>query len=137
VAVHGHTPGQNLNNNVISGNLIMGNAADSDDSATPGPTGINFFSVSPVAGTVISQNIIRDETNDIVINAPGFMNVHLNDLFGHEVGLNNLGAATVDATENWWGCAAGPTSSGCSSVSGNHVNFTPWLFSPFVTGKTP
>jgi parallel beta-helix repeat protein len=36
VALHSHTPNQNLNDNVITGNRISGNGADTDDAATPG-----------------------------------------------------------------------------------------------------
>ena len=46
-------PPVNLNDNVIVGNHISGNAADTEDAATPGPTGINLYSVAPVWGTVI------------------------------------------------------------------------------------
>jgi parallel beta-helix repeat protein len=131
VALHSHTPGQNLNNNSIIANQISGNHADTDDAATPGPTGINIFGVSPIMGTMISQNVIKDEAVDVAINTPSYVDVHLNDLLGNMVGLANLGKATVDATENWWGCAAGPGAAGCSSVSGSNVFVEPWLTKPF------
>ena len=41
--------------------------------------------------------------------------------------LNVKNAGTVNATENWWGCAKGPGSPGCSSVSGPNVVSTPFL----------
>ena len=72
VALHGHTPGEFLSNNAIVGNWISGNGADSGDAATPGPTGINIFSVSLTTGTVISQNVIYGESNDIVVKTPGY-----------------------------------------------------------------
>ena len=134
VALHSHTPGQNLNNNSIIANLIYGNHADTDDAATPGPTGINIFGVSPIVGTTISQNIIRDEAVDVAINTPSSVDVHLNELLGRHIGLANLGSGSVDATENWWGCPAGPGTTGCSSVSGSNVMFDPWLMTPFVSG---
>jgi parallel beta-helix repeat protein len=131
VALHSHTPGQNLNNNSIIANQIWGNHADTDDAATPGPTGINIFGVSPILGTIISQNIIKDEAVDVAVNTPAYVDVHLNDLLGHMIGLANLGPGWVNATENWWGCAAGPGAPGCSSVSGSNVLVTPWLTKPF------
>jgi hypothetical protein len=131
VALHSHTPGQNLNNNAIIANRISGNHADTDDAATPGPTGINIFGVSPIIGTMVSQNVITDEAVDVAVNTPGYVDVHLNDLLGKPVGLANLGTGTVDATENWWGCAAGPGAAGCSSVTGSNVFVNPWLTKPF------
>jgi hypothetical protein len=131
VAMHSHTPGQNLNNNSIIANQISGNHADNADAATPGPTGINIFGVSPVLGTIISQNVIKDEAVDVAVNTPSSVNVHLNDLLGKMIGLANLGSGSVDATENWWGCSAGPGSPGCSAVSGSNVLVQPWLTKPF------
>jgi hypothetical protein len=46
VAMHSHTPNQNLNDNLIVGNRISGNGADTEDAKTPGPTGINVFGVA-------------------------------------------------------------------------------------------
>jgi len=131
VALHSHTPGQNLNNNSIIANEISGNHADTDDAATPGPTGINIFGVSPVLGTTISQNIIKDEAVDVAVNTPSMVSVHLNDLLGKMIGLVNLGSGSADATENWWGCATGPGSPGCSAVGGSNVLVQPWLTTPF------
>jgi hypothetical protein len=44
-----------------------------------------------------SENVIDDEPVDIVTNTPARVAVHLNDLLD-----GNIGAGTVDATENWW-----------------------------------
>jgi hypothetical protein len=79
VAMHSHTPGQNLNDNVIVGNKISGNGVDTGDAATPGPTGINVFGVSPVTGTVFSGNVIQDEADDIVTNTLAEVVAHFND----------------------------------------------------------
>jgi parallel beta-helix repeat protein len=133
VAMHSHTPGQNLNNNSIIGNYIAGNHADTDDSATPGPTGINVFGVSPVRGTIIIQNTIENESDDVVTNTPAIVTIHLNNLLGSgKIGVDNIGKGKVDATENWWGCFGGPTKANCSSVSGPDILFTPWLTRPFT-----
>lgn len=123
--MHSHTPGQNLNDNVIVGNIIYNNAADTDDAATPGTTGINVFGVSPVMGTVIAQNTIKNEHDAVVANTPAPVNPHLNNLFG-DYGVENIGSGTVDATNNYWGCFNGPGTSGCSKTSGI-VTFIPFL----------
>jgi parallel beta-helix repeat protein len=129
VAMHSHTPGQNLNDNVIVGNHITGNHADTEDAANPGPTGINVFGVSPVTGTIISGNVIDGEAEDIVTNTPALVAAHINDLLGGQIGVDNLGSGTVDATENWWGSPGGPGKQGATTTKGT-VSFTPWLIHP-------
>jgi hypothetical protein len=134
VAMHSHTPNQNLNNNVIVGNTISGNGADSGDTVTPGPTGINVnngFGGSAVMGTVISQNVISNEAVDIAVRTRASVDINLNNLLGKGIGVDNLGAGPVQAVENWWGCAAGPGSKGCTTISGPKVAFIPWLTAPF------
>ncbi|HKU28821.1 MAG TPA: right-handed parallel beta-helix repeat-containing protein [Candidatus Sulfotelmatobacter sp.] len=147
VALHTHVgpafglPADDMSNNKIVGNYIAGNLADGDDTATPGRVGININSGgggSPVIGTVISENTIRDEDIDVAVNTPAEVDVHLNNLLGHKIGVGDVcsfdGASmctgTVDATQNYWGCAFGPGSPGCSTVSGADVRFVPWLTTP-------
>ena len=137
VAFHLHTPfaGQNLNNNLIADNTISGNGADTEDAKTPGPTGINVFTnahAAPITGTVIVQNIIKNEQVDIAANTGtgGLVDAHLNNLLGKATGVDNLGTGTVNATVNWWGCSKGPGASGCASVVGKGVTSTPWLTAP-------
>jgi hypothetical protein len=130
VSMHSHTPGQDLNHNMIIGNHIARNKADSDDAATPGSTGINVFGVSPVVGTVITQNVIEQEQNDIVTNTPAQVDIHMNQLLGPKLGINNIGRGSVNGTLNWWGCVAGPRAPGCSSAGGPNVLSAPWLMSP-------
>lgn len=136
VTMHNHAssptgvPPVNLNDNKIIGNHIYGNAADTEDAFTSGPTGINLYSTAPVTGTVISGNDIDNEAIGIAFKAPsGQMNVHFNNL-PPGVGIDNLGMGTVDATENWWGCFKGPGSGHCASVTGSGVSTAPWLFTP-------
>lgn len=140
VAFHSHVgpmfglPADDLNDNTIIGNQISGNGADLFDTATPGPTGINISSGgggSSITGTVVSGNVITDEDDDVVMAAPGEVDVHLNDLLRKGLGVNNLSNGTVDATENWWGCPAGPGGPGCSGVDGS-VIWSPWLDHPVV-----
>ena len=144
VAFHNHAsfpppaPPVNLNDNVIVANRISGNGADTDDAATPGPTGINVFGLASITGTVITGNVIDDEAVDIATKTPAQVNVHLNDLLGEKIGVDNLNTAgTVDATENWWGSPGGPGVEEATSVSGPGVFFTPWLRHPILKVSPP
>lgn len=132
VAMHSHAPGQNLTDNQIIANYIADNGADTDDAATPGPTGINVFGVSPVSGTSIAGNVIDREAIAIATRTGTRVDAHDNDFRNHAVGVANLGAGTVNATENWWGCPAGPGAPGCATVTGAGVVVTPWLTHPVV-----
>jgi hypothetical protein len=131
VSFHSHGPNDNLKNNVIVGNYIAGNGRDFFDAQTPGPTGINVFGVSPLAGTVIRHNVIRDEAVDLAVKTPAPVAAHRNDFEGHNIGVANLGKGTVDATRNWWGCSGGPGAPGCTTMRGSRVLFRPWLTSAF------
>ena len=137
VTMHNHgsapspAPAVNLNDNVIIGNKIAGNAADTEDAATSGPTGINIYSTAPVYGTVIAQNKFEDEAIDIAFKAPvGRISAHFNDFDTVRIGVDNLGAGSVNATDNWWHCPAGPGGKSCATVVGPGVDFTPWLTHP-------
>jgi parallel beta-helix repeat protein len=131
VTMHSHAPGEYLTNNVIVGNAISGNHADTDDAATSGPTGINVFSLSAASGTVISGNFITDEALDVVVNTPASVDVHLNDLLGKGVGVQTLNGGTANATLNFWGCAKGPGTRGCTTVSATGVLSTPFADKEF------
>jgi Right handed beta helix region len=149
VALHTHVgpafglPADNMNANQIIGNFIAGNLADTFDTATPGRVGININSGgggSPVRGTIISGNVIRDEDVDIAVNTPAEVDIHLNNLLGEKIGVADVCAfdkatictGTIDATENFWGCHAGPGGNECSTVSGSDIRFTPWLQEPIA-----
>jgi hypothetical protein len=138
-----HLPADDMNSNVIIGNFISKNLADTFDTATPGTVGINISSGlggSPVRGTVISQNVIRDEDIAVAINTPADVDLHLNNFINDKAGAGNVCSfdytlnkvppacpGSVDATENFWGCNAGPGAPGCSTAYGPNVRFTPWL----------
>ncbi len=128
-----HLPADDLNDNRLINNHISGNGADTADTATPGPTGINLNSGgggTPITGTVISGNRIDNEAVDIAVNTPAAVQIRLNNLLGGAIGVANLGGGTVNATLNYWGCFFGPGTKHCSTVSGPGVTFVPFLNTP-------
>jgi parallel beta-helix repeat protein len=143
IAVHAHSPGLNIGNNSFIGNYIAANGQDSGDSATPGTTGINIYSLFPIYGNVVAQNVIKSEEINIVFNIAvpvgptASLEAHDNNLNGPAIGVDNLGVGVVNATNNWWGCANGPNANGCSSVEGVGVQDTPFLSSPAVPNGSP
>ncbi|HEY2705903.1 MAG TPA: putative Ig domain-containing protein [Candidatus Dormibacteraeota bacterium] len=140
----------------ITGSTITGNTARSaDPSNLIGGGGIY---VHAVAGSTVS---IRNDTltgNSVTATggapagggavwAQGAATIAFNRIVGNTAagggatGVeydNNTGtAATAAATDNWWGCNAGPGNAGCDSVAsggtgtsgtgGGTLGFTPWL----------
>jgi parallel beta-helix repeat protein len=140
VAMHTHVPNPKIKlaDNVVSGNYIAGNGPD-PDVGTTGPTGISLLGTAAATGIAITLNQIERESVDIAVSnaAGGSVVAHLNNFVGRgAVGLDNLGAAPVDATQNWWGCAKGPGAAGCTSVSGANVTTTPFLTRPVSSAGT-
>ena len=132
IALHAHAPFQNLSENVLIGNTLVNNGPDTQDAATPGTAGINLYSATPQSGNMVVGNHVQNEQYDVTVNIPGAaVQVQYNSLNGTGGGVANLGMGSVNATENWWSCPAGPTATGsCSTVSGPAVLWSPWLTVP-------
>ncbi len=148
VAMHNHAaPGVNgvpgflppvvFNNNKIIGNYFSGNGTDEFDGGKP--TGINIYSMGPVWGTVVAQNSFQMEGIDTAFDLPagGGVSEHFNNFGSGAVGVQNMGAAPVDAAENWWNCPGGPGASGCATTAGSNVMDMPWLTNAALTVANP
>ena len=134
VTMHAHAPGETFINNVIVGNNISNNAGDNGQTATDGTTGINVFGLSPATGTIISGNTINKEMFDVVINTPAHVDVNLNNLLGKGatgIQIPSPSTATVNGTQNFWGCSKGPGANGCSTADGAAITSTPFSAKKF------
>ncbi|PYX84742.1 MAG: hypothetical protein DMG68_19875, partial [Acidobacteria bacterium] len=95
VSMHAHSPGAALPDNMIAGNYISGNLADTDDTATSGPTGINVSGgdngaghpLAVITGTVIAGNVIQQETIGIAVKTNSLVGAHLNDFINPSIGV--------------------------------------------------
>jgi len=130
-SVTGTADDPDLNRNTIVGNYIAGNGAD-PSLPNPVPTGISLLGTTPIVDTMIANNVIAGEQIGVAFSSASTLEIHLNDFLGGKVGIANLlPTGSVDATENWWGCSAGPGAAGCSITTGTvPVVFTPWLTGP-------
>ena len=96
----------NVSSSVITGNLAAGS----------GGGGIYV-----AAGGTLNLQSSRIANNTVVAGGPNGMAVEA------------AGTSTVNATNNWWGCNAGPSASPCDTVATVNIgtvtlpNFNPWL----------
>lgn len=97
--------------------------------------GADFTSDTANTGVfTITNNVFTGNERGIYVAASALgtgvsVTAHFNDLAGNIVaGVQNASTSSiyVDATENWWGCNAGPGGSGCDAASAG-VTFAPWL----------
>ncbi len=136
VTLHSHAPGQKVGDHLIANNTIIGNGPDGD-APTDAKTGIMIFAATdtgdllPISGIKIIGNTFFGEGIDVAVKtATGGVAAHQNNFFG-DVGVQNLGTGSVDATLNWWRCPQGPGGHGhaCSNAEGD-VQVAPTLDRP-------
>lgn len=116
----------------------------------------NGFMIQADAGHSVSVNascnaILRSTTRGVVAGGivpltpsyPGLptagggtqhVTFSKNNISGKPVGMSNIGSGVIDAATNWWGCAGGPNSPGCGSVT-SMVDFSPYLTQPAACAR--
>ncbi|MDP1714919.1 MAG: right-handed parallel beta-helix repeat-containing protein [Anaerolineales bacterium] len=94
----------------------------------------------PMNISITGNTIVNNKTyGGIYLEAghPGTIYINENSITGNTPGVANYLSEQVNATSNWWGCATGPGTAGCDTVSSN-VNFNPFLTSdPFAAPPAP
>lgn len=139
VSMHAHSPGATLTDQMIAANHISANGADTDDTATSGPTGVNVSGgdnghgapLAVLTGMVIAGNVIDRESIAIATKTNSVVQAVLNNFNTTITGVDNIATGSVDAILNWWGCAHGPGAPGCAGVIGTNIAVLPFLTNPF------
>ncbi|MDO8209093.1 nitrous oxide reductase family maturation protein NosD [Conexibacter sp. CPCC 206217] len=120
IAVQGGVDGLDITANTI------------DAPALDGILFVDYYGMGPSSDTRISGNTITgagaagvdvSTRTTTAARLPGYsgpLAIHANRLVGNAGAgvVNEIAGATVDATDNWWGCNAGPGGDGCDTVDG-------------------
>lgn len=112
-----------------SGNTITAN----------GPAGYHFITAGDgELRAALNRETITGHDTGILVEDTGSpsnslydLAVHFSRIVSNTEGLSNTTASAVAATNNWWGCNAGPGETGCDPATG--ADTTPWL----VLGLAP
>ncbi len=149
----------------ITGNTLNGGGVASNGPTTIPVTGVLIQSNDPTAGALtaaatidLTNNLITGFENGITVRdttgagsygnlASGVqVNVNTNSIAGNSLyGLQSGSTgATINASDNWWGSANGPTtplntyaSSGTGDTVSGNVNVVSWYTSGDHTSQTP
>ena len=115
--------------------------ASIDDSTSAGILATDYYGDGTVATVV--NSILTGNSDGIAVGYASddatLLTAHCNDISGNiEYGIRNVGITVVDAENNWWGDASGPTHSSNSGGTGdtvsNNVDYDPWAGK--ITGPT-
>ncbi len=94
-------------------------------------------SSTPPTQTITNNTITGSKWGITSCNA--ITTVHFNNIYDNtEYGIWNEDATVLDATNNWWGDASGPSDEGPGSGDAVSVNvdYCPWLGAPIEDSKT-
>jgi hypothetical protein len=125
-------------NRPSSGAQVVGNTIDTLNGRWAHAIGLEGNTTSPVitnnaisgisATTADSADIVTDATNNVGVTTATVSHNSLGGVTSGGIGSVSTGALT--AANNWWGCASGPNTAGCSVTGGTGpLNLTPWIVS--------
>lgn len=136
-----------INANQPSGVVVTGNTVSGFIRKPLGSTGDGFGIVVEGSGHIVTKNLVSGNNVGIQIQsgntanvqstpyfdrgdaAPSWALINRNSITGNtDLELRNVGAGLTDATCNWYGTAAGPT-----TLSGTFVT-APWLLTSNLNG---
>jgi hypothetical protein len=86
-----------------------------------------------ITGSTFTSNIVSGTSvlgGSVLFTDNGSAALHYDRIVGNDsthAAVMAGTAGTVNATEDWWGCNAGPGSTGCDGTSGTGITSAPWL----------
>ena len=113
---------------IVSNNKITG-AKEANGAGVYVTTDQLGFGFQNSSASFTSNTILNNVNGFLIDNSNGATATatsNFNRIVGNTTGFNNTTTTVQDATNNWWGCNAGPGAAGCDTVS-NNVTFNPWL----------
>ena len=144
-------PTTTVTGNNLTGNLRYGmyferaNTTVSDNFVSGGQYGIGAFPINTSVVQIKSNSVVGASSGGIVFDdyasgtvASAQLSANFNRISGNAVGMQNDSNSPVNATNNFWGCNAGPTSvgMGCDTTAGTGIGLitaNPYLR---LTGNT-
>ncbi len=117
---------------LLTGSVVQGNSVTSGQGGGVFISEISPESAPTIASTDILSNTATTGGGGILVNDDGGneLTISLSRIFGNTstsgtAGLAVLSPTTATATDNWWGCNAGPSNASCNKAdSGASTN--PW-----------
>jgi len=112
--------------------------ASVDDSTSAGILATDYW--GPSTSATVVNSTITGNTDGIAVGYADddatVLTAYCNDISGNEYGILNVGTVEVDAENNWWGDASGPSGVGPGTGDGvsNNVDYDPWAGK--ITGPT-
>ena len=112
----------------VAGLIVSGDASITNSKFTSCEVGIEINSVTPTINNVSIQ-----DSNDFGIRVTdGSPTIANSCLTNNPTGIENTGAGTVNAVDNWWGDVSGPfhpttNPTGLGNQVSDGVLFNPWL----------
>jgi uncharacterized repeat protein (TIGR02543 family) len=120
-----------INSSTFSTNTAQSDAAD------PGRGGGIYHASGAVtiSGTTFTGNSATTASGNseggAIYSNSGNLSVNNGTISGNTAsgagGILRLDSVQANAENNWWGCNAGPGTTGCNTVSGN-VDYSPWTY---------
>ncbi len=108
--------------------------ASSDGSTSAGILVTTYY--GPGSEAVITGCTITNCTTGIAVgyddDDTSVVTANYNNIFGNDMGIDNLSSVEVDAENNWWGDPSGPNHSpGEGDPVSDNVDYDPWLTQPY------